>query len=58
MNGRLIKCDFCTYRSNSGCMVTPNSYYCKNAVDEYYQYIRTNGSYQKPVKSLRSWDRK
>ena len=52
------KCDFCQYRSNSGCMVTPNSFYCKNASDEYYQYVRSNGGNQKPVKSLRSWDRK
>jgi hypothetical protein len=32
-------------------MVTPNSYYCKKANDEYYQYIRGNQQ-QKPIKSL------
>ena len=54
---QLTKCDFCSYRTTTGCMVTPNSYYCKKANDEYYQYIRGNKQ-QKPVKSLRSWERK
>lgn len=54
---QLTKCDFCQYRSSSGCMVVPNSHYCKKANDEYYQYLR-GGQQQKPVKSLRSWERK
>jgi hypothetical protein len=53
---RLNKCDFCKYKSNSGCMVTPTQYYCKEAVDEYYQYI--NNKKQPQQKSLRSWDRR
>ena len=56
-NTRLSKCDFCQYRSFSGCMVTANSYYCKKANDEYYQYIN-GGSKQPPKKSLRPWDRR
>jgi hypothetical protein len=51
------KCDFCSYKTATGCMVTPNSYYCKRANDEYYQYVRNNQP-QKLVKSLRSWERK
>ena len=50
------KCDFCSYHTATGCTVTPNSYYCKKANDEYYQYIRGN-TQQKPVKSLRSWEK-
>lgn len=57
INKSKSKCDFCTYKTATGCMVTPNSHYCKKALDEYYQYIR-GGQQQKPVKSLRSWDRK
>lgn len=54
---KLNKCDFCSYKTATGCMVTPNSYYCKKANEEYYRYIRSNQQ-QKPVKSLRSWERK
>ena len=54
------KCSFCKYATTRGCMVTPNSYYCKEANDEYYQYlsnIRANSN--QPVrKSLRPWDKK
>jgi hypothetical protein len=53
------KCDFCKYATNRGCMVTPNSHYCKEANDEYYQYLRTKNVKQFPAqKSLRSWDKK
>ena len=54
------KCSFCKYATSRGCMVTPNSYYCKEANDEYYQYIRnrTTGARQLAPKSLRSWDKK
>lgn len=59
-NQQKTKCNFCKYATRGGCMVTPNSYYCKEANDEYYQYLRnknTNG--KQPVqKSLRSWDKK
>ena len=55
-NTKLTKCSFCQYSTSSGCMVTPNSYYCKKAADEYYQYIRINK--QPVVKSLRCWDKR
>ena len=51
------KCDFCRYATKSGCMVTPNSAYCRDATDELYRYLR-EGKMVTPVKSLRSWDRK
>ena len=54
------KCSFCKYATSRGCMVTPNSYYCKEANDEYYQYLRNKntGAKQPATKSLRSWDKK
>ena len=41
-------------------MVTPNSHYCKEANDEYYQYLKTrNNAASIPAqRSLRSWDKK
>ena len=53
----LTKCDFCNYKTATGCMVTPNSHYCKKATDEYYQYARSTGQ-NTAVKSLRSWDKR
>ena len=50
------KCDFCKYKSNSGCMVTPNSFYCREASDEYSYYIK-NKSATSAQKSFRPWDR-
>ena len=58
MNSRLTKCSFCSYATKTGCMVTPNYYYCKKANDEYYQYLRTKNVKQPAQKSLRSWDKK
>ena len=55
---KLNRCAFCKYFSGSGCMVTPNSYYCKAANDEYYQYLRTKNVKQPIQKSLRPWDKK
>ena len=52
------KCDFCRYYTGYGCRVTTNSYYCKEAVDEYYQYIRNKNTNQAPIKSYRAWDKK
>ena len=54
------KCSFCRYATSTGCMVVPNSHYCKEANDEYYQYLRNkNSGVKQPVsKSLRSWDKK
>ena len=51
------KCNFCTYYSGRSCMVTPNSYYCRDANNEYYQQLR-NKANQPAAKSLRSWDRR
>ena len=49
------KGDFCKYWTGRSCMATPNSHYCKEAIDEYYSSF----SKQQPkVKSLRPWDRK
>lgn len=52
------KCSFCRYWSGRSCMVTPNSYYCKQANDEYYQYLRLGKSALPTQKSLRPWDKK
>ena len=55
-NTKLSKCSFCSYKTATGCMVTPNSYYCKRAADEYYQYINSKN---KPItKSLRPWEKR
>jgi hypothetical protein len=51
------KCDFCKHWTGRSCMVTPNSYYCKEAYDEYQQYIRGTQQ-QTQIKSLRNWDRR
>lgn len=54
------KCSFCRYATQRGCMVTPNSHYCKEANDEYYQYLKSrNNTVNIPAqKSLRSWEKK
>ena len=57
MTNKLTKCSFCAYATPTGCMVTPNSYYCKKAIDEYYAHVR-GVSQQKPVNSLRKWDKR
>ena len=59
-NQNKTKCSFCKYATNGGCMVTPNSYYCKEANDEYYRYLKNKktGAQQPTQKSLRSWDKK
>ena len=51
------KCAFCKYSTRSGCMVTPNSYYCKEANDEFYRYLHNKKNPQLTKKSLRSWDK-
>lgn len=35
------KCSFCRYHAASGCMVTPNSYYCREAQNEFYAQLAT-----------------
>jgi hypothetical protein len=59
-NKKLSYCDFCVYKTSSGCNAKPNSAYCTEAKNEYYQYIRSKGSTtsQPAQKSLRSWDKK
>lgn len=54
------KCSFCRYATGNGCMVTPNSFYCKEANTEYLQYLKENknGIKPQPQKSLRPWDKK
>lgn len=51
------KCNFCRYWSGSSCMTVPNSKYCKEALDEYYQYLNKNKP-QTPIRSKRPWDKK
>ena len=58
MNNTKNKCSFCRYWSGRSCMVTPNSYYCTEANNEYYQYLQNTGATKQTQKSLRSWDRK
>jgi hypothetical protein len=54
----LTRCDFCIYKTLSGCMVTPSHYYCKAANDEYYQYLQSKKTGQQSQKSLKPWDKK
>ena len=35
------KCDFCSYHTASGCMAKPNSYYCREATQEFYAWLAT-----------------
>ena len=60
MDKIVSKCDFCRYWTGGSCMTIPNSVYCKEALYEYQQYLANlkNGNTQRPVKSLRPWDRK
>lgn len=39
---KLTKCDFCKYKSPSGCNAKPDSYYCKDALNEFYAYLNKN----------------
>lgn len=58
MNNTKNKCSFCRYWTGRGCMVTPNSHYCTDANNEYYQWLRSKKTAQPAQKSLRSWDRR
>jgi hypothetical protein len=53
---RLTKCDFCKYKTASGCNAKPDSIYCKEATNEFYVYLNKNK--QQTTKSLRPWERK
>ncbi len=55
-NKKLSYCDFCVYKTASGCNAKPNSAYCTEAKNEYWQYM--NNKKQPQTKSLRKWDRK
>ncbi len=54
-NKIITKCDFCKHWSGSVCTVTPNSAYCKDAINEYYQRLRADKGCPKTVKSLHPW---
>ena len=58
MHSKKVKCDFCRFWSGRSCMTIPNSHYCRDATNEYYQYIQHNKSIQPTQKSLRAWDKK
>jgi hypothetical protein len=55
-NKKLTYCNFCVYHTASGCTAKPDSAYCTEAKNEYWQYI--NEKKQPKVKSFRKWDRK
>ena len=55
-NKSKTKCDFCKYWSGRSCRVTPNSYYCKEAAEEYNAW--RFGNKPPAIKSLRKWDKK
>jgi hypothetical protein len=58
MTKSVSKCSFCRYATGSGCMVTPNSHYCREATYEYYRHLKQKQVVQPASKSLRSWDKK
>lgn len=35
------KCNFCKYYSGNTCMAKPDSYYCKDALNEFYAWLKT-----------------
>lgn len=39
MAKQLTKCDFCKHKTASGCAATPNSYYCREAQNEFYAHL-------------------
>lgn len=55
MTKKLTKCDFCRYWTGSGCRAIPDSRYCKEAREEYFQHRQ--GISVPKQKSLRSWDK-
>jgi hypothetical protein len=55
-NKKLTPCNFCVYHTTSGCSAKPDSAYCTEAKNEYWQYVQDKK--QPKVKSLRKWDRK
>ena len=47
------KCDFCKYRAGGKCTVISNSFYCKEASDEFFAYIS-----KKKQQPQKPWGRK
>lgn len=47
------KCSFCRYHTASGCMVKPDSYYCKEAQNEFYAQL--NAKKQQPINKRKKW---
>ena len=41
---KLTKCSFCKYFSGTVCMTKPDSFYCKEAINEYLQYIKSQNT--------------
>ena len=59
MNNQIkTKCSFCRYWTGNSCMARPNSAYCREATDEYYQYLKNKNIKQPAQKSLRAWEKK
>lgn len=50
---KLTKCNFCVYFVGNQCTVTPNSYYCKDANNEFFAWLekikqgKSNNNYYK-----------
>jgi hypothetical protein len=55
-NKKLSYCDFCVYYCGKRCQAKPNSAYCTEAKNEYWQHV--NNKKQPQVKSLRKWGTK
>ena len=51
------KCDFCKYWTGRSCMVTPNSYYCREASEELRQHFLGRQK-QSAIKSFRKWEKR
>ena len=56
MNNKLTKCNFCKYFTQKSCMVNPSPYYCREALEEYYRYLKKN-TQTTTIKSFRKWDK-
>lgn len=57
MTNNCTKCSFCKYFSGKTCMAKPDSFYCKEAINEYYAWLK-NRQPQQPTKSLRPWEKR
>lgn len=44
MNKQKTKCSFCRYFSGTTCMAKPDSWYCKDALNEFYAWLKTKTS--------------